>query len=150
MLGRWERHAYHLKRLQKLLDLAQQIDTTLPRPNKPLAKRVSLRLTPVQQRQLADEYEGGIATTRLMTKYGIGKGTVLRILESQGVTMRRQPLTAEQVSTAIELYVAGQSLQAVAVTLGCDHETVRRALLGAGLALRRPWQRGTSSEVVEP
>lgn len=52
--------------------------------------------------------------------------------------MRRQPLTPEQVREAAHLYRDGLSLSQVATQLGVNQETMRVAIIKAGVALREP------------
>ncbi|MCW2670306.1 MAG: hypothetical protein JWO27_2203 [Frankiales bacterium] len=76
-----------------------------------------------------------------MERYAIGKGTVLGILRRAGVEMRNQGLDPKDLPRVIALYESGLSLKAVAQHVGCDHETVRKALHSAGVQLRKPWER---------
>lgn len=52
--------------------------------------------------------------------------------------MRRQPLSSEQVSEAARLYASGLSLSQVAERLAVNQETMRVAILDAGIRLRPP------------
>jgi len=54
------------------------------------------------------------------------------------VVVRRQSLTPEQVSEAAHLYRKGLSLSQVATQLGVNQETMRVAVIRAGVALREP------------
>jgi hypothetical protein len=60
-----------------------------------------------------------------MRAYGLGKGTVLGILEEHGVKLRGQGITDDRLGEAIELYRSGLSLNRVAARLDCSAETVR-------------------------
>ncbi len=73
--------------------------------------------------------------------YGLAKGTVLQVLASRGVKMRRQPLTPEQISAAIQHYEAGWSLKRIGAERGADHTSIHRALNRASVAMRKPWER---------
>jgi hypothetical protein len=86
--------------------------------------------------QLIVDYRSGVPTTQLMTKYGIGKGTVLRLLEANGVPRRNQPLTPAQVSKVIELYKRGYSLARIGEYLGRQHTVIRDVLKRAGVPRR--------------
>jgi DNA invertase Pin-like site-specific DNA recombinase len=61
---------------------------------------------------------------------------VTRHLKRAQVPLRRRPLTADQVKTALELYASGQSLAMVGEQLGCHGNTVRLALIRAGIPRR--------------
>lgn len=50
--------------------------------------------------------------------------------------VRRQPLTPEQVSDAARLYSDGLSLSQVAKQLDVNQETMRVAIIGAGVQIR--------------
>lgn len=52
--------------------------------------------------------------------------------------VRRQPLTKQQVEDAARLYGAGSSLSQVAEALKVNQETMRMAILKAGVVLREP------------
>jgi hypothetical protein len=79
-----------------------KLDIAAPRIH--AAKR---RLGSAKVAQLVADYQAGQTTTQLMTTYRIGKGTVLRLLETAGVPRRNQPLTPKQCAEAITLYPAG-------------------------------------------
>jgi DNA-binding CsgD family transcriptional regulator len=93
--------------------------------------------------QLVADYEAGHSTIELMRIYGISKGAVLNLLEQHEVNMRGQGVRAERLQEAIELYSSGLSLKTVAAQLDCSAETLRQALLRAGVTLRARWERGT-------
>lgn len=77
----------------------------------------------------------------LATRYGIHRHSVRAHLDRAGVVVRPRGLTDLQTDEAVRLYVAGWSLTKLAERLGCDHETVRRALKLRGVVLRKPWER---------
>lgn len=83
-------------------------------------------------------YEAGETSTALAAEYRVAKSTILGILRTGNVVVRRQPLTAEQVSEAARLYQDGLSLSQVATQLGVNQETMRVAIIKAGVALREP------------
>ena len=55
-----------------------------------IPQRVDRRLGPDLIKRIVSEYAGGISTTRLARRYGIGKGTLLRLIRDSGVTIRRR------------------------------------------------------------
>jgi hypothetical protein len=116
-----------------------------PRTPPGLIHSVRKRLGPEIVQQLVNDYEAGKSTTALTTSYGLGKGTVLAILDEQGVRMRGQGLVDDTLPEATELYLAGWSLKRVGAHLDCTAETVRQALMAAGVSLRAPWERGPRS-----
>ena len=72
-----------------------------------------------------------------MTRYGLGKGTVLRLLRDAGVSLRAQGQKNIDLDEAITRYEAGWSVAKLGVVYDCDGETVRTALKTAGVVLRR-------------
>lgn len=110
----------------------------------PAAGRVHLvrkRLSPELITQLASDYEAGMSSTALTTKYDLAKGTVLNLLREQGAKVRGQGLNEADVPEAAELYRRGWSLKRIATRFDCNHETVRVALRAAGVVMRRPCDR---------
>jgi hypothetical protein len=71
-----------------------------------------------------------------MATYNISKTGVLALLASRSVTMRHQPITQSQLAEATQLYETGLSLAALSKQLGVPHETLRRGLVEAGIAMR--------------
>jgi hypothetical protein len=55
-----------------------------------VSQRVDRRLGQDLIRRVVSEHAVGISTTRLTRRYGIGKGTLLRLLHEHGVTVRHQ------------------------------------------------------------
>ena len=62
--------------------------------------------------------------------------TVAEILERRGVARRYQKLSPEEVDLACRLFGDGLSLIKVGVRLGRRAETVRQALMKAGVEIR--------------
>jgi hypothetical protein len=50
--------------------------------------RITQRLDEATIQQLVQDYRDGIPTTRLTTRYGLAKATVLKLLREHGVAMR--------------------------------------------------------------
>lgn len=107
-----------------------------PLTPRPPVERLTLRFGPDDLARLVADYQAGVPTTELVTRYGLGKGSVLRLLREQGVTIRYQSPTTEQVDQAVQLYATGLSLAAVGDHLGFSAHTIRRALLAAGVRTR--------------
>ena len=87
---------------------------------------------------MIERYEAGETSTTLAQAYGVAKSTILGILRANSVVVRRQPLTANQLSEATQLYSSGLSLSQVAERLDVNQETMRVAIVGAGVTLRPP------------
>ncbi|MDI9892815.1 hypothetical protein [Microbacterium sp. IEGM 1404] len=104
----------------------------------PRVKRGWNRLSAEQQAAAVSRYSSGVTSTALAQDYGVAKSTILRILREARVVVRRQPLTQDQVGEAARLYESGLSLSQVAKRLDVNQETMRTAILKAGVVLREP------------
>ncbi|WP_165314409.1 hypothetical protein [Agromyces protaetiae] len=89
-------------------------------------------------------YGAGETSTTLAEEYRVAKSTILRVLREARVVVRRQPMTPDQVSEAAQLYEAGLSLSQVAKRLDVNQETMRMAILKAGVVLRAPTKAKTA------
>jgi len=81
-------------------------------------------------------YEAGETTQQIGNRYGISKTRVANILREQGITIRCQGLTGEQMIEAATLYNAGRSLAWLGARYGGSHTTVANALRRQGIPLR--------------
>jgi transcriptional regulator of aromatic amino acid metabolism len=86
--------------------------------------------------EIVHRYESGDTTRQIGTHYGISKPRVASILREQGIAIRRQGLTDEQVAEAANLYVAGKSLALLGVRFGVSRTTIATALRRRGIQLR--------------
>jgi hypothetical protein len=127
------------------LPVVARFTSSTPVPGVPLERtgrsshrvhNVCKRLGPEVIAQLVADYQAGLSTTVLTSKYSLGKGTVLRILDDHGVTRRHQPLTEEQMQQAVELYQQGWSLARVGQYLGRDASMIHLTLKRVGMARR--------------
>jgi transcriptional regulator of aromatic amino acid metabolism len=75
-------------------------------------------------------------TEQIGARYGISKTRVATELREQGVTIRRQGLTKEQVRGAVTFYAAGRSLAWIGARYNVSHTTVARALRLQEIQLR--------------
>lgn len=94
------------------------------------------RLSPTSVEDLVKGYSSGSTVYELASRFDIRRQTVSKILMREGISLRRQPLTQDQVQTAQELYSAGLSCQSIAELLECNNGTVRLALVKAGTKMR--------------
>lgn len=74
----------------------------------------------------------------LASEFGVAKSTILRLLREERVVVRRQPLADDQIGQAKSLYEAGLSLSEVAEEMQVNQETMRVAIIEAGVELRPP------------
>jgi transposase-like protein len=100
-----------------------------------------MRLSEDHVRQLCAEYENGVTTRTIASRYGIGKTTVTRLLREHGVPLRYQGLSPEQAQQAIQLYEAGLSVAKAARELGLPINSVYDALKAAGTEMRARHER---------
>lgn len=144
VLGHYSKQVHLFERLKKVHRFTLCSKTRLPAPTDqivPKSHKIVHRFDNVTRACIVDEYRAGAPTTELMKRYKIGKGTVLDILKTAGVTMRSQGLAPTDLGRAITLYQAGLSLKQVACHFACDPETIRKALHTAGVRVRKPWER---------
>jgi hypothetical protein len=125
------------KTARKLAKAAGKREPTADQTNRPgQAPRVVDRLGPDVIAQLVAEYQAGEPSTTLTTRYGVGKGTVLRLLREHSVTVRQPPTQDADAAQAIELYQQGWSLARVGQKLNRDPATIRNILIRAGIPRR--------------
>jgi hypothetical protein len=77
-------------RLAGLLRVALSHGRVTREPVARIQQRVSRRLEPEMIQRIVAEYQRGTSSTRLTVRYGIGKGTVLRLLRQHGVSLRHR------------------------------------------------------------
>ena len=94
------------------------------------------RLNDEARAQVVARYSAGDTTTALAKDYDVAKSTIIGILRANNVVVRRQPMTADQVSQAARLYESGLSLSQVAEALRVNQETMRVAIMKAGVEIR--------------
>ncbi|GAB3148200.1 hypothetical protein GCM10027058_08420 [Microbacterium neimengense] len=121
--------------LQKLAGLAPNppLSTT---PGEQVSRSLRRRLEPALIEQIVAEYESGSTTPSLCATYGLSKTGILRVLRDGGATLRRQPLTSEQVETARAMYERGHSIATIASRLDTSYNNVRQRLIKEGVQLR--------------
>ena len=104
----------------------------------PMPRRKWKRLSDEARAQVVARYSAGDTTTALAKDYGVAKSTIIGIFRANNVVVRRQPMTAQQVGEAARLYKTGLSLSQVAAAVGVNQETMRVAIIKAGVVLREP------------
>jgi predicted DNA-binding protein YlxM (UPF0122 family) len=87
--------------------------------------------------ELVALYRQGATLLELGERFGIHKRTAAAHLVRMSVPMRQRGLTDEQVPQASRLYQDGLSLVEVGLRFGVSGGAVRRALMVAGVAIRR-------------
>jgi len=121
--------------LQHLLKVAEK-EAREPAPPELVPRSAARRFGSAAVDELVAAYISGAPTTELMKTYGLSKSAVLKLLRDREVPMRRQPLTSEQIQHATALYESGATLVKVSEQLGSPTESIRRALIEAGVTIR--------------
>jgi len=125
-----------LEQLQKLADLAREAPKRVDMAAAGKSWLVRRRLNDELVSEIVSKYRAGIGTPQLCLDYGISKPSMLGLLHTQGVQMRRQPLTPKQRTQAVELYASGLAIKPVADRLGSSFGAVHRVLIAEGVKLR--------------
>jgi lambda repressor-like predicted transcriptional regulator len=134
VMGRYSNHPEQGKRLHRLLQIVPDQAQT---PKARTVKQVHRRLRPDIIHDLVAGYEvEGLTVRELADQFEIGRNTVSKILNREGVTIRHRSLAASQTETAAQLYRSGLSLAKVANQLGTSRGALNNAFLRAGIALR--------------
>lgn len=140
VIGRYSKPRHPEKTLEELqhtLKLATGGDVLAQRPKVQVLQRpIARRLGSEKIAELAADYRSGQTTIQLMETYQLSKTSVLKLLRANGVEMRRQPQTTNQVERTVALYKSGKSLAAIERETDIPRETIRRALIEAGVELR--------------
>jgi hypothetical protein len=112
----------------------------LPHPKR-LEKHLPVLVGKVAVTGIVHKYEVGETTQRIGNHYRISK-TRVAILRKQGIIMRRQCVTDDQVDEAVGLYSTGKSLAWIGSRYNVSHTTVAAAPRWRGVQLRprRGWR----------
>jgi hypothetical protein len=77
-------------RLCRLYRAAQSHYRSTAEPAARSPQRVSQRLGQEMLERIVAEYAAGTSTTRLAKSYGVGKGTLLRLIRESGISIRNR------------------------------------------------------------
>ena len=102
------------------------------------SRQVQRRLPSEEIEELVAGYLAGATALTLASKHSIHRSTVLALLERHQVSRRGRVLTPDHIERAVSSYASGRSCASIAKELQVNPETVRQALLKAGVAMRRP------------
>jgi len=102
----------------------------------PPPRRLNQRLDAELIGELVHTYRAGAPTAELRQRYGLGQGSVLKLLREHEVTLRWQGLSDADKVAAIALYRDGATFAQLGVRFGVSPNVVRRVLLAAGLTPR--------------
>lgn len=87
---------------------------------------------------MAESYRAGATVHELAGRFGPAHRTVSRMLRGQGVALRRQGLSPEQVDEAVRLYRSGWSLARIGQPMNVDPTTVLNRLRERRVQTRGP------------
>ena len=132
VLGGYSNLSDQGERLAKVLKI-RQLDHRRPETRTP---KQAKRLTPPEVEQLVADYLAGRSVYHLANVYGVHRNTISQILERHGIDRRYRLLQGDKLDEAIKHYQRGASLRTVGQHVGVSLETVRHALLSAGVTLR--------------
>jgi hypothetical protein len=108
-------------------------------PSRPF--KLAQRLTDDDRFRLIEQYVAGSAAAKLGQEFGMGKASVLRILDEAGVTRKPNSPTPEQLDRAAHLYIEEcWSLEQIGQHLGFATGTIFRHLKQRGVPMRRPFE----------
>jgi hypothetical protein len=102
------------------------------------SRQAQRRLPPEEAKELVAAYLAGGTALALAGKYSIHRTTVLALLERHKISRRGRVLTADHIERAVSSYASGRSCASIGKELQVNPETVRQALLKAGVAMRKP------------
>lgn len=105
-------------------------------PSEPSPRLLRRRLNPAVIAEIVAKYRSGATTPSLCVDYTLSKGGLLKLLRDEGVQLRCQPLSDEQVREATALYKRGKSLEAIAAHFDVSYNGVRQAFVRAGVERR--------------
>ncbi|WP_188503500.1 hypothetical protein [Nesterenkonia alkaliphila] len=81
-------------------------------------------------------YEAGATLGEIAADLDVSRQRLAALLRARGVRLRRATPSACDVDEMVRRYAAGESLERVGTNLGFSAGTVRRYLLGRGVATR--------------
>lgn len=100
------------------------------------AWRLGRRLGDAVVAEIVAKYEAGTHTTDLAAEYGVSKSGVVDLLRQRGIRLRYRTMTPREVESAVAAYSRGMSLSQLAAESPFSQETIRKALIRAGVAMR--------------
>lgn len=133
VLGRYSNRCDPGKRIERVLEIPLSELTTLI--SKPL-RQVHRRLPAGELDELAKAYRAGATLSQLSDRFRKHRTTISTDLERRGVSRRYRMVEGERLHLAIQSYQDGKSVVSIGKELGVAGETVRKALIQAGVKLR--------------
>lgn len=87
-------------------------------------------------RKRSMSYTAGEGSGDLSTELGISKSGLLRLLRTEGVNLRKQPMTPLDANRAAWLHQSGLTITKLVEKIGYSYSTVRKSLNAGGVAMR--------------
>ncbi|HEY1830035.1 MAG TPA: hypothetical protein VGG38_07325 [Acidimicrobiales bacterium] len=106
-----------------------------------ISRQKQHRLTPPEVELLCREYKDGAAIAELAAKFHIHRSTALALFDRFALERRGKGPSEVEVGRAIDLYQKGRSTVNIGSLLGFSAETIRQALIRAGVRMRGPHDR---------
>lgn len=133
--------------LAKLVELARKVQPSSSSivEQKPQVRSLKRRLTAEQVKELVNRYNAGEDTPALSGEFGISRTGLRQLLLAEGVSFRRQSVTAEDADRAVRLYESGLTIKEVVEEVGYSCNTVRGVLHKRGVAMRPACRRRPST-----
>jgi hypothetical protein len=133
VIGSYSKLSEQGKRLRNLREMRPG---PAPEPVLRNPKQAQKRLRPDEIEMLIAAYRAGIPIRELAAHHGVHRATVMQIVERAGEPRRYPALGPGDIQRAAEMYACGMSLAAVGTALAVNANTVRLALLKAGVRMR--------------
>jgi hypothetical protein len=133
VLGRYSNHADQGKRIKRVLE-TPLLDSATPvsRPQ----RQVHRRFQEGDLEDLAEAYLAGATLSELGERFRMHRATIASELERMGVARHYRLVEGERLHLAIQGYQNGKSVATIGKELCVSGETVRKALIRAGLSMR--------------
>jgi hypothetical protein len=143
VLGRYSNHADQGKRIQRVLETSLlDVATPVSKPK----RQVHRRFQTGDLDELVEAYLAGATLAQLGERFRAHRATIASELDRLGVARRYRLIEGERLDLAIQRYWAGLSVATIGRELSVSGETVRKALIQAGVRLRpsrrRDFKRG--------
>lgn len=102
----------------------------------PPVRKTCPRVSPEKATRIVEGYKAGKTVYELADEHRINPVTVSEVLKREGVKLRRQPPTDDQIRQMTHLYESGVSLKKVGDRLGFNATTIHSNLRKAGVKNR--------------
>ncbi|TVT20703.1 hypothetical protein LWP59_33840 [Amycolatopsis acidiphila] len=122
---------------RRLLEMATAWPDSLPEVAPPATVyRIQRQLRPDEVAQMVAQYRAGATMQDLADRFDVHRTTILKRLQTLGITTRFSKLEPDEVREAAELYRSGWTLDNLAKKYRVASSTVRAYFLADGVALR--------------